>query len=89
MEAICSSETSIEFEQITRRYIPEDNNVEIVGSNPTQGMDVCVCVYSVFMLSCVQVAALRPADHSSKERYRLCEKDYETEEEARRQKEGL
>jgi hypothetical protein len=26
----------------------------IVGSNPTQGMDVwCVCVYSVFVLSCV------------------------------------
>jgi hypothetical protein len=25
----------------------------IVGSNPTQGMDVCVCIYSVFVLSCV------------------------------------
>jgi hypothetical protein len=26
----------------------------IVGSNPTQSMDVwCVCVYSVFVLSCV------------------------------------
>jgi hypothetical protein len=25
----------------------------MVGSNPTQGMDVCVCVYSVFVLSCV------------------------------------
>jgi hypothetical protein len=25
----------------------------IVGSNPTQGMDVCICVYSVFVLSCV------------------------------------
>jgi hypothetical protein len=23
----------------------------IVGSNSTQGMDVCVCVYSVFVLS--------------------------------------
>jgi hypothetical protein len=28
---------------------------------------VCVCVYSVFVLSCVWVAALRWADHSSKE----------------------
>jgi hypothetical protein len=27
-------------------------NAGIVGSNPTQGMDVCVCVYSVFVLSC-------------------------------------
>jgi hypothetical protein len=56
-----------------------------VGLNPTQGMDVCVCVYSVFVLSCVQVAALRHADHSSKESYRLCKKHYETEEEARAQ----
>jgi hypothetical protein len=31
-----------------------------------------VCVYSVFMLLCVQVAALRPADPPSKEFYRLC-----------------
>jgi hypothetical protein len=44
-----------------------------------------VCIYYVFVLSCVQVAALRWADHSSKESYRLCKKDYETEEEARAQ----
>jgi hypothetical protein len=31
-----------------------------------------VCVYSVFMLSCVSVAAFRRADHSSKESYRMC-----------------
>jgi hypothetical protein len=31
-------------------------------------MSVCVC--SVFVLSCVQVAALRRADYSSKEAYR-------------------
>jgi hypothetical protein len=29
------------------------SNAGIVGSNATQGMDVCVCVYSVFVLSCV------------------------------------
>jgi hypothetical protein len=46
------------------------SNAGIVGSNPTQGMDVCVFVYSVFVLPCVQVAALRRADHSSKESYR-------------------
>jgi hypothetical protein len=28
-------------------------NVWIVVSNPTQSMDVCVCVYSVFVLCCV------------------------------------
>jgi hypothetical protein len=33
-----------------------------------------VCVYSVFVLSCVQVAALRRADPPSKESYRLCKK---------------
>jgi hypothetical protein len=29
------------------------SNAGIVGSNPTHGMDVCVCVYSLFVLSCV------------------------------------
>jgi hypothetical protein len=30
------------------------SNARIVGSNPTQGVDVCiVCVYSVFLLFCV------------------------------------
>jgi hypothetical protein len=41
-----------------------------MGSNPTQGMDVCVCVYSVFLLFCVQVEALRRADPPPKESYR-------------------
>jgi hypothetical protein len=64
-------------------------NAGIVGSNPTQGMDVCVCVYSVFVLSCVQVTALRQAVPPSKESYRLCKKDYENEEEARAQQRAL
>jgi hypothetical protein len=38
-----------------------------------------VCVYSVFVLSCVKVAALRRADPPSKKPYRQCKKD-ETEE---------
>jgi hypothetical protein len=33
-----------------------------------------MCVYSVFVLSCVQVAAFRRADPPSKESYRLCKK---------------
>jgi hypothetical protein len=33
-----------------------------------------VCVYSVFVLSCVQVATLRRADSPSKEFYRLCKR---------------
>jgi hypothetical protein len=49
-------------------------NAGMVVSNATQGMDVCVCVYSVFVLSCVQAAALRRVDHLSKESYRLCKK---------------
>jgi hypothetical protein len=65
------------------------SNIAIVGSNPTQGMDVCVYVYSVFVLSCVQVAALRRADHSAKESYRLYKKDYETEEKARAQQRAV
>jgi hypothetical protein len=47
-----------------------------------------VCVYSVFVLPCVKVEALRRADHSSKESYRLYIKDHETEEEARAQQKG-
>jgi hypothetical protein len=49
-----------------------------MGPNPTQVIDVCV--YVVFVLSCVYVAALRRADHSSKEAYRLCKNYYETRE---------
>jgi hypothetical protein len=49
------------------------SNTEIVGLNPTQGMDVCiVCVYAVFVLLCVQVVALRRANPRCKESYRLC-----------------
>jgi hypothetical protein len=59
------------------------SNAGIMGSNPTQGMDVCVCIYSVFVFSCVYLTALWRADHSSKESYSLCKKGYETEEEAR------
>jgi hypothetical protein len=33
-----------------------------------------VCDYCVFVLPCVQVAALRRADPSSKVSYRLCKK---------------
>jgi hypothetical protein len=58
------------------------SNAGIVGSNTTQGTDICVCVYSVFVLSCVLVAALRQADHLSKESHCLCKKDYKTEDEA-------
>jgi hypothetical protein len=39
---------------------------------------VCVCVYSVFILSCVWVEALWRADHSSKKSYRLW-RDQQTE----------
>jgi hypothetical protein len=60
-----------------------------VGSNSTHGMDIGVCVYSVFVLSCVLVAASRRADPPSKESYRVCKKDYVSEEEARKAVEAL
>jgi hypothetical protein len=47
-----------------------------------------VCVYFLFVLSCVQVA-LRRADHSSKKSYHLYKKDYETEGEARAQQRAV
>jgi hypothetical protein len=46
---------------------------------------VSVCAFILFVLSCVYVAVLRRADHSSKKSYRLCKKYYETEEKARAQ----
>jgi hypothetical protein len=51
-------------------------------------MDVCLCVYYVFVF-CVWVEALQRADRSSKESYRLCKKDYETEEEVRANKKAI
>jgi hypothetical protein len=41
------------------------------------------------VFSCVQVAAMRRADNSSKKSYRLCRKDYETEEESRAQQRAV
>jgi hypothetical protein len=46
-------------------------------------MSVYAFILCVF--SCVYVAALRRTDHSAKESYLLCKKDYETEEKARAQ----
>jgi hypothetical protein len=44
------------------------SNTGIVGSNPTPGIDVCV--YSVFVLFCVKVAASQWGDLPSKESYK-------------------
>jgi hypothetical protein len=60
----------------------------IVGSSPTEGMDVSVCVYSVCVVLCVD-SSLAMADPPSKESYRLCKNDYETEEEARVQQRAV
>jgi hypothetical protein len=42
------------------------SNAGIVGSNPIQGVDISMFVYSVFVLSCVYLAALRRVDPPSK-----------------------
>jgi hypothetical protein len=49
-------------------------NTAIVGSNPAWGMDVCVYLFCVCAVLCVQIAALRRADPLSKESYRLCKR---------------
>jgi hypothetical protein len=43
------------------------SNTGIVGSNPTQGMGVCVRLFCVCDFLCEQVATLGRADPSSKE----------------------
>jgi hypothetical protein len=51
------------------------SNTGIVGSNPTWGMDVCVRLFCVCAVLCVQVAALRRVDPPYKESYLLCKKN--------------
>jgi hypothetical protein len=48
-----------------------------------------VCAFILFMLPCVQVAALRRAGYSSNETYSLSKRDYEAEYEARAQQKAL
>jgi hypothetical protein len=49
------------------------SNTVVLDSNPIRGIDVfIICIYSVFVWSCMQVAALRRADPLSKESYQLC-----------------
>jgi hypothetical protein len=42
-----------------------------------------LCVYSVFLSSCMYVAALREADPPSEKSYRLCKKNQETDKAAK------
>jgi hypothetical protein len=46
-------------------------NIEIAGSNPARGMDVCVCACFCVVLSCVSVEALRWTDPPTKESYQV------------------
>jgi hypothetical protein len=64
------------------------SNAGVVGSNPTGGMDVCVRLFCVWVLLCVG-SGLATGWPLSKESYRLCKKDYETEEEARAQQRAV
>jgi hypothetical protein len=45
-------------------------NIEIAGSNPARGMDVCLRV-SCVVLFCVSVEALRWTDPPTKESYQM------------------
>jgi hypothetical protein len=42
MEAICSSETSVDFHLTVRRYIPEDASIEVMydGAGDVDGGDM-------------------------------------------------
>jgi hypothetical protein len=53
-------------------------NAGIVGSNPIQGIDVCVRLFCVCAVLCMQVAALRRADPPPRGPTD-CVKDKETE----------
>jgi hypothetical protein len=60
--AVSSVQVELPFCMFPRFKERPVSTVGIVGSNPTQSMDVCLHLFCV----CVYVAALRRADHSSK-----------------------
>jgi hypothetical protein len=68
------------------RTVFAHSDTGIMGSNPTRGMDVCI--YSVFVLSCVQVAALRWDDPHPGSTTN-CVKDQETEKATRVQQRSV
>jgi hypothetical protein len=49
---VCVRPISVAARSKTRTLFA-GSDAGIVGSNPTESMDVCVCVYFVFVLSCV------------------------------------
>jgi hypothetical protein len=59
-----------EAERSKARNVFARLNTEIMGSNPTRGMDVCVRLFCVCVVLCRERPCDR-ADHSSKEPYRL------------------
>jgi hypothetical protein len=64
------------------------SNTGLVDSIPTWGMDICVYVYYVFVLSCVQVATFRRVDPLSRS-LTVCVKDKEADKESRVQKRAV
>jgi hypothetical protein len=60
-----------------------------MGSNPTCDMNVCVRLFCVCAVLCVQVATLRRADPPSKESYRQYKKDQRTEKAAKAQQRAI
>jgi hypothetical protein len=63
-------------------------NAGIMGSNPTRDMVVCVRLFCVCVVLCAG-SGFATGWSPSKESYRLCKKDYETEEEARAQQRAV
>jgi hypothetical protein len=62
-------------------------NTGIVGLNPTQAW-MSVCIYSVSVMACVQVAALQWVHPPSTESYRLCKRS-KTEKAAKAQQRAV
>jgi hypothetical protein len=44
MEAICSSETSVDIQRTTRRYIPEDGNLHNHSSENLKAYNFCIVI---------------------------------------------
>jgi hypothetical protein len=68
---------SVECYYLSTKNVIQNSNminslkIEIAGSNPARGMDVCVCACFCVVLSCVSVEALRWTDPPTKESYQI------------------
>jgi hypothetical protein len=64
MEAVCTSETLVNFNMTTRRYIPEDSNVHTRRCVKSHDFFSSLFVHTSFKVQPIPIRPERDADHS-------------------------